>query len=349
MKPQPTLLALSVCMAVAHAAMAAPPAVQGPESVQDWVNQGRQFIAQGQALKPIQTPARNVIFFVGDGMGISTLTAARILEGQLQGKTGEENRLSFETFPYLGLSKTYSWDQQTSDSAPTMAAMVTGVKTREGMLSVTHETARGECNAAKLAQTTVPTLLELAAAKGKATGIVSTARITHATPAANYAHTPMRDWESDANLPAGCEVKDIARQLIEVSPTVRQSLRVVMGGGRTHFLPKANAAGTVQDPEYPKQPGKRLDGRDLTQEWLASRGPQARYVWNKGQFESIEVGKKPQDTPYVLGLFEPSHLQYEADRAQDPAGEPSLTEMTRKAIQLLEKQPKGYFLQISSC
>ncbi|MDZ7812658.1 MAG: alkaline phosphatase [Ideonella sp.] len=348
MNQQPALLALAVSMALALPALAAPPVVQGPESVQDWVTQGQQFIAQGKALKPIQTPAKNVILFVGDGMGISTLTAARILEGQLQGKPGEENRLSFETFPYLALSKTYTWDQQTSDSAPTMAAMVTGVKTREGMLSVTHETARGECNAAKLTQTTVPTLLELAAAKGKATGIVSTARITHATPAANYAHTPMRDWESDANLPAGCEVKDIARQLIEVSPTVRQSLRVVLGGGRTNFLPKTNAAGPVQDPEYPKLQGRRLDGRDLTQEWLTSRGPQARYVWNKAQFESIDLGGKVQNDPLVLGLFEPSRLQYEADRVQDPAGEPSLTEMTRKAIQLLARQRKGYFLQIEA-
>ena len=67
-------------------------------------------------------------------MGVSTVTAARILEGQLHGRPGEDNRLSFETFPHLGLSKTYSWDQQTSDSAPTMTAMVTGYKAREGML-----------------------------------------------------------------------------------------------------------------------------------------------------------------------------------------------------------------------
>ncbi len=105
-----------------------------------------------------------MILFLGDGMGISTITAARILEGQMKGKTGEENRLAFESLPYTALSKTYSWDQQTSDSAPTMAAIVTGYKAREGMLSVNHTTARGECNAAAIERTRLKTILELAAA-----------------------------------------------------------------------------------------------------------------------------------------------------------------------------------------
>ena len=148
------------------------------------------------------------------------VVASRILEGQLNGKPGEENRLSFENFPNLALSKTYSWDQQTSDSAPTMTAMVTGYKAREGMLSVDHTTARGECNASVIAAKSLPTILELAAKSGRDTGVVSTARMTHATPAATYSHTPVRDWEADseAGRPADCGVKDIARQLIEVDP-----------------------------------------------------------------------------------------------------------------------------------
>ena len=186
-----------------------------------------------------------MILFLGDGMGISTITAARILEGQMKGKTGEENRLAFESLPYTALSKTYSWDQQTSDSAPTMTAIVTGYKAREGMLSVNHTTVRGECNAAAIERTRLKTILELAAENGKSTGIVTTARLTHATPGALYAHTAVRDWEADSNLPttdinsgqpcrgASGAVKDIARQLIEVSPTVRSSLKVAIGGGRT--------------------------------------------------------------------------------------------------------------------
>ncbi len=123
------------------------PAVQGPESVQDWWNAGERFIEANRRLHRNNRRAKNVILFVGDGMGISTITAARIFEGQLRGQKGEENSLFFETLPFVALSKTYSWDQQTSDSAPTMTAMVTGFKAREGMLSVNHETPRFERSA----------------------------------------------------------------------------------------------------------------------------------------------------------------------------------------------------------
>jgi alkaline phosphatase len=327
-------------LAAMSAALAAEPVVKGPESVSDWYEAGNTFINEGKALMPIRRRAKNVILFVGDGMGVSTQTAARILEGQMKGKTGEENRLAFETLPYSALSKTYSWDQQTSDSAPTMTAMVTGYKAREGMLSVTHTTARGECNADVVRQNSLPTILELAAKAGKSTGIVSTARITHATPAATYAHTPVRDWEADANLPAGCGVKDIARQLIETStPQVLASLKFAMGGGRTYFLPK-----TMKDPEYASTSGRRNDGRDLTAEWVSTRGVGAGYVWNRAGFDAID----PATTGPVLGLFEPSHMQYEADRAVDTGGEPSLTEMTEKAIRTLQKNRDGFFLHIEA-
>lgn len=315
------------------------PAVRGPESVQDWYASGQRFVREGarQAHGPLR--AKNVILFVGDGMGIATLTAARILEGQRRGQPGEENRLSFEAFPSVALSKTYSWDQQTADSAPTMTALITGHKAREGMLSVDHLTPRNTCDAATVQAHTLKTLLELAAEHGKATGVVSTARLTHATPGATYAHTPMRDWEADSNQPADCAVKDIARQLIEVSPAVRRSLRVALGGGRTYFLPV-----TTMDPEYPTTPGRRRDGRDLTAEWRQTRGPGAAYVWNRSQFDALD----PATTPYLLGLFEPSHMQYEADRARDPAGEPSLTEMTAKAITLLSRHRSGWFLHVEA-
>jgi alkaline phosphatase len=332
-----TLVAALFAAGLPAPALAAEPAVQGPESVQDWYDAGQKFIADGKQLHPNARKAKNVILFVGDGMGVSTITAARILEGQMNGKPGEENRLFFETLPYVGLSKTYSWDQQTSDSAPTMTAMVTGYKAREGMLSVNHTTARGECDAAVVAAKSLPTLLEQAAAAGKDTGVVSTARITHATPAATYAHTPVRDWEADANLPAGCGVKDIARQLIELQPAVKNSLKVVLGGGRDYFRTNAQV-----DPEYTTKKGLRKDGRDLTAEWVSTRGADAQYVWNKAGFDAAD----PASTAYLLGLFERSHVQYEADRAGDTAGEPSLTEMTEKSLQMLKKNPNGFFLHV---
>ncbi len=323
---------------------AADPVVQGPESTADWYNAGTDFITQGKALYPNTRRAKNVILFVGDGMGLSTQTAARIYEGQTKGKPGEENRLAFETLPYSALSKTYSWDQQTSDSAPTMTAMVTGYKAREGMLSVNQTSARGDCSASNTTAKSLKTILEYAADSGRATGIVSTARLTHATPAATYAHTPVRDWEADSNQPAGCGVKDIARQLIEVSPSVRSSLKVAMGGGRTYFLPKKVGANDFFDPEYGTVKGRRNDGRDLTAEWLSTRGPGAAYVWSKAQFDAIN----PATTEHLLGLYEPSHMQFESDRATDTGGEPSLTEMTEKSIRMLQKSPTGFFLHVEA-
>lgn len=89
-------------------------------------------------IKTIQNnhKAKNIILFIGDGMGVSTITAARILDGQNKGHTGEENSLSFDKFPYSGLVKTYNTDSQTADSAGTMTVMVTGVKTKKGVLSI---------------------------------------------------------------------------------------------------------------------------------------------------------------------------------------------------------------------
>lgn len=347
-RPHPHAMAVAVAGVIAStAALAADPVVQGPERVRDWYAAGQSFVKQGNGLAPMRQRARNVILFVGDGMGISTLTAARILEGQMKGRPGEENRLSFETMPYAALSKTYSWDQQTSDSAPTMTAMITGYKAREGMLSVAHTTARGDCDRERVRSRSLRTLLETAALEGKSTGVVSTARLTHATPAATYAHTPVRDWEADSNQPAGCGVKDIAAQLIDSYWKVRDSMKVALGGGRTYFLPKVKAGAPYADPEYPAQAGRRNDGRDLTDDWVRTRGRGAAYVWNKAQFDAID----PARTTHLLGLFEPSHMQYEADRAVDPAGEPSLTEMTAKAIRMLDGkkgQEKGYFLMIEA-
>lgn len=337
-RPFQTLVMSGMFAVTALAAPGSTPVVQGPERVEDWYTAGQAFIQRAEQLVPQNRPAKNVILFVGDGMGVTTLTAARIFEGQLQGKSGEENRLFFEDFPYLALSKTYTWDQQTPDSAPTMTAMMTGYKAREGMLSVDHLTRRGECRTAELQRHVLPTLLEQAALAGKAVGVVSTARLTHATPAATYAHTPMRDWESDADLPPGCEVKDIARQLIEAAPAVRQQLKVAMGGGRSNFLPK-----TQTDPEYAK-PGKRQDGRDLIAEWRQTRGQHAAVVMDRQAFEAVD----PAQVDHLLGLFENSHMQYELDRAKDKSGEPSLSEMTEKAIRILQKEHKGFFLHVES-
>ena len=301
------------------------------ESREQWYADGRRAAEEANRLKAQTGRAKNVILFVGDGMGISTVTAARILEGQLRGQNGEENLLSFERLPYLALSKTYSTNQQTADSAPTMTAMITGVKTQDGFISVDQDAVSNDHTSVKGNELT--SFLEIAEQAGLSTGIVSTARLTHATPAACYAHTPERAWESDANLPQAAKAAgfpDIARQLIEFPGN---GLEIALGGGRSKFLPKA-----MPDPEDTAKTGDRMDGRNLANEWV-KKGARSAYVWNKSQFDAVST----RNTDRLLGLFDPSHMEYEHDRPRDGAGEPSLSEMTSKAIDILAKNPKGYF------
>jgi len=287
-----------------------------------------------RAAKP-QPKARNVILFVGDGMGIATVTAARILDGQLKGGQGEDNVLSFEQFPYTAFSKTYTVDFQVGESAGTITAMMTGQKTRSAVLGESAAAVPKKCEGAAAAA--IPTLLEQAADRGLATGVVTTTRITHATPAGTYAHTPERDWESDVTTPAdaraqGC--RDIATQLVEFARG--GGVDVMMGGGRALFLPK-----DVVDPEYPGQHGVREDGRNLIDAWKANH-PQRVFVWNAAQLAQVSVASTTQ----LLGLFEPDHMHFEADRSTDAGGEPSLADMTAKAIEILQKRGKGFFLLV---
>lgn len=305
------------------------------ESPQQWYRDGAQAVKQAKHLHKNRRRARNVILFVGDGMGISTVTAARILEGQLRGENGEENRLSFEMLPYLALSKTYNTNQQTSDSAGTMTAIMTGVKTKAGMIAVNQYGERGNC--ASSIGNELPTFLEQAEMVGMSTGVVTTARLTHSTPAATYAHVPERGWESDDRLTdeakqSGC--KDIARQLIEFP--YGDGLEVALGGGRRHFIPRERVDGEGRS-------GRREDGRDLTAEWVANYDD-AAYVWNREQFAAIDADA----VKHLLGLFESSHMEYAFDRPLDAGGEPSLSEMTLKAIDVLDNNRKGFFLHVEA-
>ncbi|MFO1320517.1 MAG: alkaline phosphatase [Burkholderiales bacterium] len=323
----------SAGLAVAIAVSAAPATAAEP-TPEEWYAAGARAVAANQRIRNVGGNARNVILFIGDGMGLSTITAARILDGQRKGMSGEENSLSFERFPNLALIKTYSANQQVADSAPTMSAIMTGVKTNDGVISVNHLVDRREKNRFKVKAAARRTLLEWAESRGLSTGVVSSARVTHATPAACYAHITERDWEGDGDLPADATVPDIAHQLIDFE--YGNGLEVVLGGGRAKFLPRQST-----DPEYPNAKGSRRDGKDLTAEWLRKFDRPA-YVWNRAQFDAID----PEQVDHLLGLFEPGHMKYEADRARDPAGEPDLTAMTVKAIQILARNPKGYFLMV---
>jgi alkaline phosphatase len=287
-----------------------------------------------------QSYAKNVIFFLGDGMGISTVTAARIYAGQTAGATGEEYSLAFEEFPHLALIKTYNTDAQVPDSAGTITALTTGEKTRIGVLGINGTVARDDCAAAL--QNTLPTLAELAEQAGMGTGVVSTARITHATPAGAYAHTPNRNWESSATTPddaqaLGCQ--DIASQLVAMP--FGDGIDVILGGGRREFMPTEKS-----DPEYPNKQGARDDGRNLIDEWLAADSNR-RYAWNGDTIAQWLAAPEPL-SGQLMGLFEPSHMQYEADRARDPGKEPSLRDMTALAVKQLSAKKEGYFLLVEA-
>ena len=277
-------------------------------------------------------PAKNVILFIGDGMGVSTITATRIYAGQSLGEDGESHVLAMDTLPWAALSKTYSHDFQIADSAATATAMTAGMKTRSGVLGVTSDIAYGNC--ASLPGTESDSLFELASRAGLAVGVVSTARITHATPAATYAKVAHRDWESDTDMRGASSdsCRDIARQLIE-SPI---DFDIVLGGGRSKFLPK-----DVTDPEYPDKNGARSDGRNLIDEWTA-RDASHTFVFDEAGFAATDFSTDVK----VLGLFEPSHMQFELDRDKDKAGEPSLAEMTQAAITRLSQDEDGYILMV---
>jgi len=302
------------------------PAGQGSSH---WYTDAEKALQRAAQRRINNTPgaAKNIILFVGDGMGISTVTAARILAGQQQGLDGEEYQLSFEKMPFAGLIKTYNSNQQTPDSAGTATALVTGVKTRAGVLSVDETVPRGDCAASLKSQLT--TALELAAMRGKGTGIISTARVTHATPASTYAKVPERGWESKA--PQGC--RDIATQLVELE--AGDGIDLILGGGRRSFLPN-----TVTDLEGEK--GKREDGRNLVEAWKNRYGKKAAYIEDQSGFDALDIA----GTDKLLGLFNASHMHYEADRKKDKAGEPSLSEMTAKGLKFLQKNKQGYFLLV---
>nr|WP_315249175.1 alkaline phosphatase [uncultured Duganella sp.] len=272
---------------------------------------------------PVTVAPKNVIFFLGDGMGLTTMTAARIYS------VGEDGELTMDTLPETAFVKTFSNDAQVTDSAPSMAAYMTGVKMNNEVISMSQNTnaidpvndAAGNKlgnNCGSNNGTAATTLLELAKTAGLGTGVVSTARITHATPATTYAHICHRDLENDiaaALVPGGTGYN---------SALGTGGLDVIVGGGSQFFKPV-------------KDGGKRADGRDLVAELKAKS---YAYASNTTEFNAIDGTK----TDKLLALFTSSHMSYDLDR--DATKEPSLAEMTTKAMDVLARNGKGYFLMV---
>ncbi|WP_260471837.1 alkaline phosphatase [Bacillus salinus] len=224
--------------------------------------------------------AKNVILMIPDGLGASYLTAARLYKGE---------ELSFEKY-VKGLMKTYSANTSVTDSAAAGTAMATGYKTDNGKISVTPD------------GTEPDSILDGARNDGKATGLVATSRITHATPAVFVSHDASR----------GNEVA-LAQQYIN-------NVDVILGGGQDMF--------TLQS-EGGKQPE-----RNLVEEAKAAGYD---YITTKSEMADVSSNK-------VLGLFAKAALTYEIDRVDEE--QPSLSDMTEFAIDVLQKDEDGFFLMV---
>lgn len=264
-------------------------------------------IPETTAQSAISNSPKNIILFVGDGMGVSTVTAARIFDGQDKGLSGEEHYLSFEAFPQAALIKTYNANAQVPDSAGTATAIFSGYKANIGTLNVVPDDdfeamAVGSCAGGE------PKLMDRAKSAGKSIGVISTARLTHATPAAIYGRSLDRGWEADKDVPeelAALGCTPLAQQL------VTSGLDLALGGGAKEFSEAQIAA----------WPGTIVRNAD---EMMAARN---------------------DDAP-LLGLFGDSHMEFEADRAA--SDQPSLSDMTRTAIDRLSSDKDGYVLMVEA-
>lgn len=227
-------------------------------------------------------PIKNVIFLIPDGTSVGGVTLARWMQG------GEHLALDEMA---CGLSRTYWAKGVITDSAPGATALSTGFKTDNKYIAVSTK---------EDGQKPLATVLEAAKLEGKATGIVSTSQIQHATPAGFSSHYPDRSKEE-----------------ILAEQQVYNNIDVVLGGGHKN-LDKA----------------VRKDKEDLINE-IKYLG--YHYVTTPAEMKTSTASK-------LWGMFAPMDLKYEMDR--DPAAEPSLADMTGKAIEVLSKDKDGFFLMV---
>ncbi len=248
------------------------------------VNQERQHDANGTELAP-NVP--KIILLIGDGMGRGQLDAASLF------KYGAIDSLQMFDLPAHGIITTSS-PTGITDSAASATAMATGAFTVNGRVGL------------DLDSEPVQNLVELAKAHNMATGIVTTTRIAHATPACFSAHVPSRG-----------QYDDIAEQLAELQPNV------ILGGGTLEFE-------------------RRRDGRDLSAE-LADKGYQV--VHTASELSALALAGPDELNGDLLGLFADGHIPYVVDRVLGNEY-PSLVDMTQAALSRLDSDPDGFFLMV---
>jgi len=252
-----------------------------------------------------------IFYFIGDGLGSSQRQIAEYyLQHELNDKT---TKLVMNTLPIAGINTTHSANSLVTDSAAAGTALATGNKTNNGMIS---QSPAGE---------NYKTLIEVAEEKGLSTGIVTTTRITHATPAVFASHNPDRDDENG-----------IAVDYLD------SGVDYFAGGGLRHFLPQ-NFVDSQKDVFGDTIKSKRKDNRNLFSEF-AAKGYKTMY----GSLGAKEFKNyKPKAGQKVLALFAYSHMPYTIDAMnQSELYVPTIAEMTSKGIDLLSYDKDGFFMMI---
>ncbi|MEU9497520.1 alkaline phosphatase [Streptomyces sp. NPDC048196] len=293
----------------------------GPEE------QARNAIKSGKA--------KNVILLIGDGMGDSEITLARDYT------VGANGRLNMDKFPLTGAYTTYAvhadgTPDYVTDSAASGSGWATGVKTVNGRISKTPGTDKA-----------VPTLLELAQKNGYATGSVTTAELTDATPAVLASHATDRSCQGPADM-AKCPSDTIARggpgSIAEQS--VNHRADVLLGGGKQRFDQK------VTDGAYKgltvTEQAQKLGYQVVTDNAGLKNVKADKPVL--GLFASGNVPTEWTGKPAAVGGTDPQRCV--TSNPNRPAATPSLADSATKAIQLLAAKQKqrhsrqGFFLQI---
>ncbi|CCE65493.1 hypothetical protein TPHA_0L01380 [Tetrapisispora phaffii CBS 4417] len=257
-----------------------------------------------------KTNKKNVIFFVTDGMGPTSLSLARSYR-QFKYNLPYNDVLTLDKH-LIGSSRTRSSDSLVTDSAAGATAFACALKTYNGAIGIYPDTQ--PCG----------TILESAKLNGYMTGLVVTTRITDATPASFSAHVNMRSQEDQIAL----------QQLGHY--VLGNMVDLMIGGGRTHFY-----SGEVESLNITN--GARKDGRNLITESIENGW---QYAGNKKEFDSLDGGKNVS-LP-LLCLLADDNIPFDVDRDENEF--PSIKEQAMVAINALHEGTKdseeGFFLMI---
>jgi alkaline phosphatase len=308
---------------------------------------------------------RNVIVFIGDGYGVAPKTAARMALGQGQDGARYSDDINFrlmqaDNLRYNTVVTTHSMNSWITDSAPGATVYASGKKGK-----VHNEAVAFNMDA----NMPIETILENAKKEGYAVGIVSTTRITHATPADFASHVWNRDLEDviatqyisssqdEYRATYGTKYDSLNKHWVLPMPKRGVSVDVILGGGSRHFLPKtvASANANIVDSKGAviqnagaavKLGGNRSDDIDLV-ETAKSRG--FKFINSRDALMNIDLNQfTPTNNTKLLGLFSTSMMDFEQDRQLAYPWQPSLADMTQIAIEILKRKggSKGFFLMV---